>query len=101
MLTVEGMSADGDDVALVVGGPAGDARAVEPVGAGGLHGALQAELGGQDGLAVGHAVGGAGELVGWLRTSATVLGKEGLATRLSTTLPTAILPSRGWLPLSA
>ena len=42
--------------------------------------------------------------VNWLRwkiTSYTVLGNRGSATRLSTTLPTAIFPSRDWLPLSA
>ena len=34
-------------------------------------------------------------------TSLTLLGKRSSATRLSTTLPTAICPSMGWLPASA
>ena len=37
----------------------------------------------------------------WASTSFTVLGNAGLATRFITTLPTAMRPSSGWLPLSA
>ena len=100
-LPVESVGPDGRHIGAVPGGPAsgGHCGIHKVQGAARSVGTVQAQLGGNHALSAGGtvdaSVSGGGELVALKDHLVDAVGEPGLATRLSTTLPTAIFPSKG------